>query len=226
MTTETTTGTSAQRTIDDREIEDRGRSRTTRALLWAAASAGPIFYLSSTLQAVAREGFDIRTHPLSQLATGDLGWIQTLSFLVAGLGGVALAAAYRRLHREGVGHRLAPLFIALFGIGFMLAGAFPMDPQRGFPPGAPTGVVPMSWHSIVHTAAAVLSFLALAAACIVLLVASIRDRRAAASIGHGVVALVLLLPVSPTGSSIQVALTGLVAFGWVTTMALRLRASA
>ena len=195
----------------------------TRGLLLAAAVAGPFFYLSSAIQALARDGFDLRVHPLSQLATGQAGWVQQATFVLAGLGVVALAVAHRRLVTTGAGSRLAPIFLGLFGTGFVVAGCFPMDPQNGFPVGAPAGVVGMSWHSIVHTAAAVASFVALAGACIALLVRSIRRRRVGASIGNGLVALVLLLPMSPTESSIQIAVTGLVAFGWVTVSALRLR---
>ncbi|WP_226531374.1 DUF998 domain-containing protein [Microbacterium paraoxydans] len=206
-------------------IRPQRRSSTRRLLLFAAL-AGPVFYLSSTIQATAREGFDIRIHPLSQLATGSLGWVQMLTFAVAGLGGIAFAIAYRRVRPEGIGLRLVPIFVGVFGTAFLLAGLFPMDPQNGFPVGAPEGVVTMSWHSIVHTSAAALSFLALAGAAITLLIREIRARRVAAAIGHGAVALVLLMPMSPTESSIQIAITGAVAFGWVSVMALRLRRSA
>lgn len=170
-----------------------GRTRT-HGLLAAAALAGPLFYVSSTVQALTRQGFDIRVHPLSQLATGGPGWIQQVTFVLAGLGVIALAVAHRRLITHGAG--------------------------------APEGVVEMSWHSIVHTASAAVSFIALAGACISLLVRSIRRRRVGASLGHGLVALVLLLPMSPTESSIQIAITGLIAFTWVTVSALRLRGRA
>ncbi|WP_402463846.1 DUF998 domain-containing protein [Isoptericola aurantiacus] len=195
----------------------------TRGLLTAAALAGPFFYVSSAAQALSRDGFDIRVHPLSQLATGGPGWIQQVSFVLAGLGVIALAVAHRRLVTTGAGARVAPIFLSVFGAGFVVAGCFPMDAQNGFPIGAPAGVVEMSWHSVVHTTAAAVSFVALAGACIALLVRSIRRRRVAASLGNGLVALVLLMPISPTESSIQIAVTGLVAFAWITVSALSLR---
>ncbi|MDP3890281.1 DUF998 domain-containing protein [Nocardioides sp.] len=197
---------------------------STDTLLILAALAGPLFYLSSLVQGLTRDGFDLREHPLSQLATGDLGWIQMVSFVAAGLGTLALAAAYRRVHCTGAAHRLVTLGIGLFGVGFVVAGLFPMDPQNGFPVGAPDGVVSLSWHAIVHVAAAVVAFLGLAMACVVRLVQCARRRQTAPALGHGLVAVALLLPVSPTGASIQVALTGLVAFGWVTVVSLRMRA--
>ncbi|MFG1635434.1 DUF998 domain-containing protein [Pseudonocardia alni] len=200
-----------------------GARLRTRTLLTAAVSAGPFFYVSSAVQALTRPGFDIRIHPLSQLATGDLGWVQQVTFVLAGLGAVALAVAHRRLVTAGAGSRIAPILLSTFGAGFVIAGLFTMDPQNGFPIGAPTGSVEMSWHSVVHTAAAAASFLALAGACIALLVRSIRRRQFWISTGNGLVALALLVPVSPTGSSIQIAVTGLIAFTWVSVCALRLR---
>lgn len=223
MTTNTAPASGASGTSSS--VPNRTRA-STRGLLLFAALAGPLFYLSSVVQALVRDGFDIRVHPLSQLATGDLGWVQVLSFVIAGAGGIALAAGYRRTRPTGIGRRVVPLFVALFGLAFVIAGLFPMDPQNGFPADAPSGPVEMSWHAIVHTSAAVISFVALAVACIVLVVREIRARRVAAAIGHGVVALVLLLPMSPTESSVQIALTGAAAFAWVSVMALRLRASA
>ncbi|PTR25676.1 uncharacterized protein DUF998 [Rhodococcus sp. OK519] len=195
----------------------------TPTLLGAATIAGPIFYVSSTVQALSRDGFDLRVHPLSQLAAGEYGWIQSATFVLAGLGALALAVAHRRVVRSGVGSRVAPVFLAVFGAGFVVAGCFPMDPQNGFPLGAPAGAVEMSWHGVVHTVAATLSFVALAAACIALLVRAIRRRRVWAAVGHGATALVLLLPMSPSESSVQIAVTGLIAFTWVTVYALSLR---
>lgn len=218
MTVHTTSKRPAASTI--------GPHAGTRRLLLFAALAGPAFYLSSLLQALMRPGFDIRLHPLSQLAIGELGWIQVLTFVVAGLGGLALAAGYRQIRTTGSGRRWVPLLVGGFGLGFVIAGLFPMDPQNGFPIGAPSGAVPLSWHAVVHVSAAAISFLCLAVACIVLVVRSAREHRIAACIGHGLVALVMLLPTSPTESSIQIALAGLVAFTWVTIMAIRLRVDA
>ncbi|MGJ3509050.1 DUF998 domain-containing protein [Enemella sp. A6] len=197
----------------------------TRVLLAVAALAGPFFYASSTLQALARPGFDIGIHPLSQLSTGSPGWIQQATFVMAGLGVIALAIAHRRLLTHGVGRLVVPIFLAIFGAGFVVAGLFTMDPQNGFPEGAPSGNVEMSWHSIVHTAAASLSFVALAAACITLLVRHIRARHVWAAVGNGLVALILLVPTSPTESSIQIAITGMIAYTWITVYALFLSRS-
>lgn len=202
------------------------RRESTRRLAAAAALAGPLFYASAIIQMLTRPGFDLRVHPISQLSTGTLGWIQIATFVLTGLGVIALAIVHRRVVVEGLGRRAAPLFIGIFGAGFVAAGCFTMDPQLGFPLGAPQGVVPMSWHSVVHSAAAAIAFTALAVACIVLLVRDIRRRAVWPAIGNGVTALVLLLPVTPESASVQVALTGVIAFTWTTVVALRLRRAA
>jgi hypothetical protein len=196
---------------------------SSRVLTTTAALAGPFFFASSAIQALARDGFDLRIHPLSQLATGGPGWIQAATFVLTGLGAVGLAIAHRRLVTSGAGSRIIPIFLTVFAGAFVVAGLFPMDPENGFPIGAPDGPVAMSWHSIVHSTAAAVSFTALAGACIAALVRSIRQRRVLPSIGHGLVAVVLLVPSDPTWWTVQLAITSAIAFTWVSLTALRLR---
>ena len=193
----------------------------------AGALAGPLFFVSSITQALVREGFDITRHPLSQLATGDLGWLQVATFVLAGLGGLALAVAVRRTLTGGTGRRALPVLVAIFGAGLVAAGLFPMDPENGFPAGTPDGpVAQMAWHSVVHSVAAAVAFTALAVAAIVMAVRCARERRMCPAVLSGAAALVLLLPVSPEFMSIQIAVNGLVAFTWTTVVALSLRAAA
>lgn len=198
-----------------------------RHLLLAGALAGPFFFASSTTQALVREGFDITRHPLSLLATGDHGRLQVLTFVLAGLGALALAAGCRRVLADGIGRLAVPVLVAVFGAGLVVAGLFPMDPENGFPAGTPDGpVTRMSWHSVVHSAAAAVAFTALAVAAIVLAVRCARERRVPAAVLSGVAALVLVLPMSPEFMSIQIAVNGVVAFSWTTVVALSLRAAA
>ena len=53
----------------------------TRILLIAGAVAGPIFAAVATAQVLLRDGFDLRRHPLSQLATGGPGFVQIANFM-------------------------------------------------------------------------------------------------------------------------------------------------
>lgn len=197
--------------------------RSTRPLLLAGAFAGPLFYASALVQMLTRPGFDLRIHPLSQLSTGDLGWIQVLTFVLVGLGVICLAIGHRRIVTDGLGRTAIPVLVAISGAGFIAAGVFPQDPANGFPLGTPDGpAAEPTWHALVHMGAAIVGFTALAVAAVIALIRAIRERRAAAAIGNGVVAIALLAPVVPDIASIQVAVTGLFAFGWCTATAIAL----
>jgi Protein of unknown function (DUF998) len=201
--------------------------RSADHLLLAGALAGPVFFASAITQMLTREGFDITRHPISQLSTGSLGWIQIASFVLAGLGGLALAAGIKRTVTEGVGRRALPIFVGIFGAGLIAAGLFTTDAENGFPVGTPDGPVgQMSWHSVMHSAAAATAFTALAIAAIVLAVRCTRRRAVLPAVLNGAAALVLLLPISPDHMSIQIAVNGLVAFTWTSVVALWLRRSA
>ncbi len=196
-------------------------ARSTRTLLIAGALAGPLFAALAAAQVLLRDGFDLRRHPLSQLATGGPGFVQVANFVLAGIGVLCLAVAVRRTITEGVGRRwLAPL-IAIFGLGLVASGVFVMDPENGFPIGTPEGPAPaMSWHGIGHLVAATVAFTGLAAACIVLAVRMGRRHAGWAAVLNACAALVFLAPVNPAWASIQVAFNGLVAFIWTTAVAL------
>ncbi len=196
---------------------------STRSLLIAGAVAGPLFALLAAGQVLLRDGFDLRRHPLSLLATGGPGFVQIANFIVAGIGVLCLAVGVHRTVTDGVGRRwLAPL-IAVFGLGLIASGVFVMDPENGFPIGTPEGPAQArSWHGIAHIVAATVAFTGLAAACIVMTVRMVRRRAGWAAVLNGFVALALLAPVNPAWASIQLAVTAVVAFTWTTALAVRL----
>ncbi|WP_405613143.1 DUF998 domain-containing protein [Streptomyces sp. NBC_01508] len=199
-------------------------ARSTRRLLVAGALAGPVFAASAVLQIVTRDGFDITRHPISQLATGSLGWIQITTFVLAGLGGLSLAIGIGRTARDGFGRRALPICVGVFGIGLIAAGVFPMDAEKGFPVGTPDRpVAEMSWHGVAHSVSAAVAFTALAVAAVVVTVRCVRRRSVVPAVLSGAAALVLLLPMSPERMSIQIAVNGLVGFTWTTAFALSLR---
>jgi hypothetical protein len=55
------------------------RARTA-ALLGLGALAGPVYVVVGAAQAVLREGYDIRVHPLSMLANGGAGLLGAAAF--------------------------------------------------------------------------------------------------------------------------------------------------
>ncbi len=120
------------------------RTHRRRAALLAGAAAGPLFFASAGAQMLAREAPALEVVGISQLATGDTGWIQILTFVLAGAGILALAAALGATVTEGTGRRALPVLVGVFGVGLIAAGVFTMDPEYGFPPGTPEGPVERS----------------------------------------------------------------------------------
>ncbi|MFI9593908.1 DUF998 domain-containing protein [Nonomuraea sp. NPDC052265] len=138
---------------------------STRTLLTAGAVAAPLWTAVNLAQVLTREGFDIIRHPLSQLSTGSLGWLQVADFLV--VGALVIAGSYG-LRRATAG-RWLPRLLLVNGIGMISAGIFRMDAGDGFPVGTPAGPpTTMSWHAVLHMASGSIAFIALAAACFVL----------------------------------------------------------
>src|SRR4051794_31054063 len=70
-----------------------------RLLAGAAVLAAPVFTVAAVVQAATRDGYDITRHPVSMLALGDLGWVQTTSFVATGLLSVAGAVGAWRVLR-------------------------------------------------------------------------------------------------------------------------------
>jgi hypothetical protein len=138
--------------------------RVTRSLLGCGPLAGTVFVGSIFIQGLTRRGFSIPHDDASLLANGPLGWIQVVTFLVAGAMTIAAAVGVRR----AMASRWAPRLIAIYGAGLIGAGIFSADPAYGFGPGAPLGrATHVSWHAAGHLIAAAIGFIALIAACFV-----------------------------------------------------------
>lgn len=138
----------------------------TRTLLLSGAAAGPLYIMLGGLQMVTREGFDMRRHALSQLANGDMGWVQVVNFLSTGLLVILGAAGIRRTLRASCGGTWGPALLALYGIGLVGAGVFIADPAPGFPPGTPArqGI---STSGVLHFVFGAISFYAVIGATFV-----------------------------------------------------------
>jgi hypothetical membrane protein len=127
----------------------------TRRLLQAGTAAAPLFCGSVLAQAFAREGFDFVRHPLSLLTLGSAGWVQSATFILAGILTACGAVGLRRAGLRSV----APVLLVLFGAGTIAAGIFAPDPAFGFPPGSPAGSpTAMSTHAALHAGAFNVSF--------------------------------------------------------------------
>jgi hypothetical protein len=140
---------------------------TARQLLALGVAAGPVYLTVGLAQALARPGFDMRRHALSQLANGDLGWIQTANFLVSGALVLAGAIGVRRRLAGSAAGTWGAVLLALYGVGLLGAGVFIADPGRGFPPGAPDGATAISRSGLLHFVFGGIGFYALIGACFV-----------------------------------------------------------
>jgi hypothetical protein len=139
--------------------------RITKSLLGYGVIAGPAYVVSVATQAATRDGFDPTRHAASQLANGDLGWIQTATFLVTGAMTIAAAVGVGRAIGRGRRSAWATGLLGGYGLGLMAAAVFRADPSDGFPPGTPPGMGDASWHGATHFVVAGLGFICLVAAC-------------------------------------------------------------
>jgi hypothetical protein len=157
MTTQTATAPVTARTCSP-------EGRVTRSLLGYGPLAGTVFVGSVFFQGLTRRGFSMAHDDASLLTNGPLGWIQVVTFLVAGAMTIAAAAGVHR----ALPSRWGPRLIGFYGGGLMAAGVFRADPADGFGPGAPAGkAAHVSWHGDGHLIAASIGFIAVIAACFV-----------------------------------------------------------
>ena len=141
---------------------------STRALLACGAVAGPIYVTVTMIQALTREGFDLRQHRFSWLTTGELGWIHQSNMVLVGVLTVLLAVGVRQMMRTGPGAVWGPRLFALFGVAYVVGGLLRADAVAGFPPGTTPEMVQHTWHGIAQNASRSASTLFLIATSVVI----------------------------------------------------------
>jgi hypothetical protein len=152
-----------------------GSAPATRALLRWGVVVGPFYLAVGLIQAFVRDGFDLARHPLSLLANGPGGWVQTANFVVSGVMVVAAAVGFARVLRPH--SRAAGWILGCFGASMIAAAVFPADPVDGFPIGTPEGFpTTVSTPGMLHFVSGGLGFLALAVGCFVVAVAMSRRK--------------------------------------------------
>jgi hypothetical protein len=158
---------------------DRGAA-VTRSLLGYGVLVGPFYLAVGLIQALVRDGFDFGRHPLSVLANGPGGWVQTANFAVSGAMVIAAALGIARVLRPQ--SRAASWALGVFGASMLAAAVFTADPVDGFPVGTPSGVPEtLSTSGLLHALSGAIGFLALAVSCFLMGAAmSRRNERALA----------------------------------------------
>ncbi len=141
-----------------------GVDRTTTGLLAGGVLAGPLFLTTALVEGARRPGYRPRRHPVSSLALGPGGLVQTANFLVAGTlyGGAAIGLA----RSAAGGNRAVPILVGAAAVGLVGAGAFTTDPVNGYPPGTPDQLTERSTSGLLHDLLSVPTFLGLPAAAV------------------------------------------------------------
>ncbi len=138
-------------------------SRVGRLSALAGGTLAPLlFVITFLVLGATRDGYRPWRNFVSQLATGDGGWMQIANFVLCGaliLGG-AIA-----LRGEG-GRRGVAALVGIIGLGLILAGVFVTDPGFGYPVGEPVPREP-TFHDIVHQLASLVVFIVLGVAPVV-----------------------------------------------------------
>lgn len=133
-------------------------------LLWVGTAGAWLFVIVLLLDGWTRPGYRPVRQPVSALALGTRGWVQTANFLVCG---VAITAGAVGLGFIGDSILLA-IALGVFGLSLVASGVFPMDPMRGYPPGTPEGdPVKTTRHHRLHDVAGMVVFTSLPVAALI-----------------------------------------------------------
>jgi hypothetical protein len=202
-----------------------------RIALIAGAIAGPLYVGIGTLEAVLRDGFDIRIHSLSLLANGAGGWIHTTMMIVSGLltviGALGVSAVQQRAGRRSYAMITG---LVIYGFGVATAGLLRADPAEGFPIGTPPGPpVVITGSGVGHLVAGGIGFLGLIVACLACARRSARAGDRIWTVCSAVIGVYYLVAFAGIASgagnpAINIAFTVAVALGWGWVTVLYIRA--
>jgi hypothetical protein len=107
-------------------------ARRQAAQLACGIAAGPILLGATLLDGATRAGYDPFRHGVSQLTSGERGWLARAAFVACG---ILIAVFARGAERAGdPGGTWGPRLLGATAAGLVLAGLFPTDPALGYPP--------------------------------------------------------------------------------------------
>ena len=141
-------------------------AKWTRGLLSCGLAAGPAFITTFLVEGAIRDRYRPSRHPVSSLALGPGGRIQTANFAVTGTLVLAGAAGLERAGDPTFSTRAGRVLIGAAGAGLIGAAVFATDPVSGYPPGTPDALTQPSRTGMMHNLAAVPVFLGLPAAAL------------------------------------------------------------
>jgi hypothetical membrane protein len=204
-----------------------------RRWLYCGVAAGPLFIGTFLVEGATRPDYRPLRHPVSSLALGPHGWMQTANFAITGALYLGFATGLRRAPRTTVPTKAGPILIGAAAVGLMGAGTFTTDPVSGYPPGTPDAAPAYSTAGALHDLFSAPTFLGVPAAALAFARGFLRCGQrgwAAYSAGSGLTMLATFALASAgfsqapslvdIGGLLQRAsvITG---FGWLTALAVR-----
>lgn len=136
-------------------------NRMFRALSSAGVVAGPLFVTVFSLDGATRSGYLSNRHPVSSLALGPRGQLQTANFAVTGTAYLASTVALARTTDPAMTKRSGPALIAAAAAGILAAAVFTTDPVSGYPPGTPDTPIKPTTTGTLHDLVAIPTFVGL-----------------------------------------------------------------
>jgi hypothetical protein len=109
---------------------------------------------------------------MSELVLGQYGFVQTVAFLIAGVGTLGLAFAVRQLTKGAWGSFVGSLLVGVYGAGAILVAIFPTDRID-----SPAEVWSQSTTGMIHIIVSIVSFLCIIVGMFVLSGTFSRERR-------------------------------------------------
>jgi hypothetical protein len=140
--------------------------KNTARLLFVTGVVGPpLFVIVFLVEGITRPGYSAWRNFVSQLATGDWGWVQVMNFLVYGVLMGCFAVGLRRSLGGGRASIAAPVLVGAYALSLLSAGIFVTDPALGYPAGAPEV---HTTHGLIHGLSGLAAFTFLIAASFVM----------------------------------------------------------
>jgi hypothetical protein len=207
---------------------------TTRLLVNCGAMMAPLFVGTAMIEGGRRRAYSPLRHPVSALALGESGWIQTANFVAGGALTCLFAVGLRRA-RQASGPTASPWLLGAAGFGLICAAIFATDPVNGYPPGARDRTEHRTRTGLVHELSAVPVMLGIPVAAVAAGVRSARrgERRwAVYSVATALVSLAAFFTAGAgfggakqfagrAGLSQRIGIA--TAFGWISLLAIRVR---
>ena len=170
-----------------------GRAATS-ALLACGVVGPPLFISTFLLDGATRPGYNAWRNFVSQLSTGDRGFVQIANFIVLGTLALGFAAGLARLRLTSIA-----IVQGVYGTAILAAGIFVTDPGLGYPPGVTQA---QTTHGAIHGVAALAAFTSNALACFVTAFVVRRDPRWRGWFAYSIVSGTLVLAIVGASSAI------------------------